>query len=75
MAGELHPFKQYLGSKARFADAAGAVQELQCYIHHLTDYSKAARWAGLAVEDLRECFDEDEREAVSRIVSWLFRRE
>ncbi len=70
--GELHPFKQYQGSKARFETAAG-MRELDCYVHHLTDYSQAARRCGLVVEDLREWFDEEERSGSPRIVTWVFR--
>lgn len=71
--GELHPFKQYQGSKARFETGAG-VRELDCYVHHLSDYAGAARRCGLAVEDLGEWFDGDDRTGVPRIVTWLFRR-
>ncbi|MBC7446626.1 MAG: class I SAM-dependent methyltransferase [Hymenobacteraceae bacterium] len=70
--GELHPFKQYQGSKARFETEAG-MRELECYVHHLTDYAQAARRCGLVVEDLREWFDEEERSGSPRIVTWVFR--
>ena len=40
--GELHPFKQYAGSKARF-DTATGVFELECFIHHISDFFAAAK--------------------------------
>ncbi len=35
--GELHPFKQYQGSKARF-DTDTGVFELECYVHHISEF-------------------------------------
>ena len=40
--GELHPFKQYQGSKARFETGAG-VFELECFVHHVSEYFAAAK--------------------------------
>lgn len=39
--GELHPFKQYSGSKARFETSEG-VQVVTCFNHHITDFIEAA---------------------------------
>ena len=39
--GELHPFKQYLGTKAQFETGAGTY-ELTCFTHHVSDFYKAA---------------------------------
>ena len=38
---ELHPFKQYEGSKARFETDDG-LQVTECFQHHVTDYTSAA---------------------------------
>ena len=40
--GELHPFKQYSGSKARFETGSG-VQVVQCFDHHISDFIRAAK--------------------------------
>ena len=40
--GELHPFKQYNGSKARFETSEG-VQVVTCFNHHITDFVNAAK--------------------------------
>ncbi|MBC8081701.1 MAG: class I SAM-dependent methyltransferase [Hymenobacter sp.] len=72
--GELHPFKQYQGSKARF-DTAQGMFELECHIHHLSDYTESARLRGFVCVTLREWFDADDRAGTPRIVSLLFRRE
>ena len=72
--GELHPFKQYQGSKARFEHGNG-VFELDCFIHHVSDYMVAARQNGFRCVELRECFDDDARTSIPRILALLFRKE
>ncbi|WP_375416532.1 class I SAM-dependent methyltransferase [uncultured Hymenobacter sp.] len=69
--GELHPFKQYLGSKARFA-APGGVVEPETYVHHVSDFTESARRYGLRCQQLREWFDEHERATPPRLVSFVF---
>ncbi|UOQ97011.1 class I SAM-dependent methyltransferase [Hymenobacter sp. 5317J-9] len=73
--GELHPFKQYQGSKARYLAATGAEVTVECYTHHLSDFLAAARPHGFRCLDLREYFDDNDRTAVPRIVSFLFQKE
>lgn len=69
---ELHPFKQYTGSKARYETANG-LKVLECFRHHVTDYTNAATSNGLAIERMDEWFDSDEREAeMPRLISFLF---
>lgn len=67
--GELHPFKQYMGSKAKF-EAEGAWQELQCFTHHISDFFEAANSSGLKCVSLKECFDG----GPPRILSFLFEK-
>lgn len=69
--GEMHPFKQYQGSKARFETAVGSVLELECYVHHVSDFMQAANRYGLVCHDLREWFDDD-RNGTPRVLSFLF---
>ena len=69
--GELHPVKQYLGSKARFDTPAGTVT-LETYTHHISDYTEAARRHGFRLQRLQEWFDEEARATPPRIVSFLF---
>jgi predicted TPR repeat methyltransferase len=73
--GELHPFKQYQGSKARFDTALGGIIELECFVHHVSDFTEAARSNGFTCVRLDEWFDDNDRTTVPRIVSFLFRRE
>ena len=72
--GELHPFKQYAGSKARF-DTDNGVQIVQCYNHHVSHFIQAAKKCHLQVADINEYFDEDNQTALPRILTILFKRD
>ncbi|MCK7482073.1 MAG: hypothetical protein M0C28_36670 [Candidatus Moduliflexus flocculans] len=47
LVNELHPFKQYGGTKARF-ERAGKTVEVEAFVHHISDFIGAA-----SVNDLR----------------------
>ncbi|KYP13883.1 class I SAM-dependent methyltransferase [Flavihumibacter sp. CACIAM 22H1] len=68
--GELHPFKQYIGTKARFETNEGR-QELTCFNHHISEFFKAANKNGFCLQELEEWFDEDNQE-LPRIISMVF---
>jgi ubiquinone/menaquinone biosynthesis C-methylase UbiE len=70
---ELHPYKQYSGSKARF-EATEGLQVLECFVHHVSDYAETARKNGFAVASLQEWFDEDDRTKPPRLLSFLFQK-
>jgi ubiquinone/menaquinone biosynthesis C-methylase UbiE len=72
--GELHPFKQYSGSKARF-DNGSEIQELEVYTHHISEYLTAAKNNQLDLIDLKEWFDEDDTSKIPRLVSFRFKKE
>jgi ubiquinone/menaquinone biosynthesis C-methylase UbiE len=63
---ELHPFKQYNGSKARFETPAG-MEIVSCFTHHITDFTHAATGAGLQVKEIKEYFDDDDRSRIPRL--------
>lgn len=66
---ELHPFKQYLGSKARF-EIEHETHELQAFTHHVSDYTSALAEVGLGIKDLKEWFDSG-RTGVPRLLTIL----
>ena len=68
---ELHPFKQYVGSKARFEGEDG-LQVTECFQHHVTDYTRAALANGFSVERMDEWFDDDGRATTPRLISFVF---
>lgn len=70
---ELHPFKQYEGSKARFETDDG-VQVTECFQHHVTDYTNAAMANGFALKSIDEWFDSDDRTTTPRLISFVFER-
>jgi ubiquinone/menaquinone biosynthesis C-methylase UbiE len=53
--GELHPFKQYQGSKARFETGSG-VFELECFVHHVSEFFQAAEANNFECVELKEWF-------------------
>lgn len=71
--GELHPFKQYAGSKARFDTVTGR-QELACFTHHVSEFTKAAKKESMVIVRLEEYFDDDDANELPRILSILFRK-
>jgi ubiquinone/menaquinone biosynthesis C-methylase UbiE len=70
--GELHPFKQYQGSKAKFETDHG-IFELECFVHHLSDFFSAAKNNGLECIELQEWFDHDDRTTTPRLLMMLFK--
>jgi len=71
--GELHPCKQYAGSKARF-DTDEGVQVLTCFNHHISDFTEAAEINGFEIAGIKEFFDEDDRSTIPRILALLFKK-
>lgn len=71
--GELHPFKQYLGTKARFETEEG-IQIVECYTHHVSGFVQAAKKYGLMLTDLNEYFDDNSNAAVPRILTMVMKK-
>lgn len=71
--GELHPFKQYTGSKARFETAAGH-QTVPCYNHNISDFTSSAKAHGFEIIDIAEYFDENDWTTIPRILTLILRK-
>jgi ubiquinone/menaquinone biosynthesis C-methylase UbiE len=71
--GELHPSKQYEGSKARFETDSGLLT-LECFIHHISEYMNAAANNGFSCLSLTEWFDENNKKSIPRIIAFLFQK-
>jgi len=69
---ELHPFKQYTGSKARFEQNNEQII-LDCYVHHISDFFNSAVANGFCCIQLNEWFDEEEK-ALPRLITFLFEK-
>ena len=70
---ELHPFKQYTGSKARYETENG-IEELKVYIHHISDYVDNAENNGFELLEIKEWFDEKSEKEIPRLISFVFRK-
>lgn len=69
--GELHPFKQYAGSKARFNTGEGTTV-LQCYTHNISDFVQAAKRSAFTIADVQEFFDDADAATIPRILTLVF---
>lgn len=72
---ELHPYRQYQGSQARFVDDDGSLIQIQAYTHHLSDFVHAAAGAGFQIERLDEWWHVEDAGQPPRLLSLLFRLE
>jgi len=70
---ELHPFKQYSGSKARYKTENGT-KELEVYTHHITEYINDAKRSGLELVEMNEWFDENTEKGLPRLISFVFKK-
>lgn len=71
--GELHPFKQYTGTKARF-DTDEGTQLVECFNHNVSDFIQAGKKHGLALVELDEYFDDNNRTQIPRILTILLKK-
>ena len=70
---ELHPFKQYSGSKAKYETENG-VKELEVYVHHISEYIDTAKNNGFQLIELKEWFDESSENEIPRLISFVFKK-
>jgi ubiquinone/menaquinone biosynthesis C-methylase UbiE len=76
---ELHPMKQYEGSKARFTQTTpdgitGDTFVFDCFIHHTSDFFNCALTNNFQCSLLDEWFDESDENAVPRLITFLFEK-
>jgi len=71
--GELHPFKQYQGSKARFETGDG-VFELECFVHNASEYFAAALENNLNCIEIKEWFDDGDETNIPRLLTMIFEK-
>ncbi len=71
--GELHPYKQYSGSKARF-NAEDGLKVVECFTHNISDFTKTAKKYGLILVEVNEHFDNNNRQGIPRILTLLLKK-
>lgn len=69
---ELHPYRQYGGTVARFQ--RDETTEIQAFVHHLTDFTDAALASGLSLVSVKEWWHEADRDKPPRLVSFVFEK-
>lgn len=71
--GELHPFKQYNGTKARFETHDG-VQVVKCFNHHVSDFTQNATKNDFKIAVVNEYFDDKDHTEIPRILTLLLQK-
>jgi predicted TPR repeat methyltransferase len=71
--GELHPFKQYTGTKARFETNEGT-QTVTCFNHNISDFTQLAIKYGFIIIDINEYFDNNDRSSMPRILTLMLKK-
>lgn len=73
LINELHPFKQYGGTKARFERGADIV-EVDVFIHHISEFIHAAESNGLRLVKFDEVWHTEDVGKPPRLVSFIFEK-
>lgn len=70
---ELHPFKQYIGSKAKYVNS-DIINELETYNHHISEFLTCAKNNNFKIKDLDEWFDDENSREIPRLISFIFEK-
>ena len=68
---ELHPFRQYQGTQARF-QRADDTKHIAAFTHHITDFTNGALANGLMLIEMKEWWHEEDVGKAPRLISFLF---
>jgi ubiquinone/menaquinone biosynthesis C-methylase UbiE len=68
---ELHPKRQYLGTKATIRRDEGTT-DIHAFVHHITDFLDAANQAGFVSTQVNEHWHDEDTGKPPRIVAFLF---
>ncbi|MEM7725883.1 MAG: class I SAM-dependent methyltransferase [Cyanobacteria bacterium P01_A01_bin.45] len=76
---ELHPFKQYQGSVARFNQNIAASEtvesiEIKAFVHHASEFFNSAQNAGFTMIEFKEWWHETDENKPPRLISFLFQK-
>ena len=70
---ELHPFKQYKGTKARFERDTETI-EVDAFTHHISDFTNAASASGFKLIKFNEYWHAEDQNKPPRLVSFMFEK-
>jgi len=68
---ELHPTRQYAGSRAKYETENG-IEELEVYVHHLSEYLHTAERNSFKLIEINEWFDNQAEDEIPRLISFVF---
>jgi len=71
---ELHPARQYLGSKAKYETENG-IKELEVYTHYISEYLNSGKNNSFKLIELNEWFDNQPENEVPRLISFVFEKQ
>ncbi len=74
LISELHPFKQYQGSKAQFQQGEETTF-IPAFIHHVSDFLSAAKANALDLLVLNEWWHEADEAKPPRLITFLFQKQ
>jgi ubiquinone/menaquinone biosynthesis C-methylase UbiE len=70
---ELHPFRQYLGTQARF-DRGRETRTIEAFVHNVTDFTDTAAQNGLSIQSMKEWWHKEDVDKPPRLISFLFKK-
>lgn len=70
---ELHPFRQYEGTKARF-EREGLSTEIAAFVHHASDFLSQAYGHGLMLVRMDEWWHEEDAGKPPRLITFMFEK-
>ena len=70
---ELHPFRQYKGTRANFQRQHETIA-IQAFVHHLSDFTKAAEQNRLSLRHFDERWHEADENKLPRLIVLMFEK-
>lgn len=70
---ELHPFRQYQGTQARFQNDQGTIL-IGAFVHHLSDFLESAEQNGFLFKTMKEWWHKEDQNKTPRLVSFTFEK-
>ena len=70
---ELHPFRQYQGTQARF-QRQNQTTEIPAFVHHVTDFLSTAEANQLSLTGMKEWWHPEDQNKPPRLVSFMFQK-
>lgn len=69
---ELHPFRQYQGTKANFQRNQETIH-IEAFVHHLSDFFSQAKAHNFQLEEFKEWWHSQDQGKPPRLASFLFK--